>query len=196
MATSPNDGPVFFETGAAFRQWLDKNHHKAAELLVGFYKTSTGKKCMSWSESVDEAICYGWIDGVRKSIDETSYTIRFTPRKPKSIWSAINIKKVEDLTREGRMMPAGLAAFNKRELERSAIYTYELKASEQLSEEFEQRFRANEKAWAFYQKMAPGYRKQTAHWVMTGKQAATREKRLAELIRDSAAGTKIKRYNY
>ncbi|WP_220100674.1 YdeI/OmpD-associated family protein [Chitinophaga oryzae] len=103
---------------------------------------------------------------------------------------------MEDLTREGRMMPAGLAAFNKRELERSAIYTYELKASEELSEEFEQQFRANEKAWAFYQKMAPGYRKQTAHWVMTAKQAATREKRLAELIRDSAAGTKIKRYNY
>lgn len=195
MTKYPNE-PVFFETGAAFRKWLDKNHHKAEELLVGFYKTGSGKKSMTWSESVDEAICYGWIDGVRKSIDEESYMIRFTPRKPKSIWSAINIKKVEDLTREGRMMPAGLAAFNKREVERSAVYTYELKESAQLSEEFEQRFRANEKAWAFYQKMPPGYRKQTAHWVMTGKQAATREKRLAELIRDCAAGTKIKRYNY
>jgi uncharacterized protein YdeI (YjbR/CyaY-like superfamily) len=145
---------------------------------------------------VDEAICYGWIDGVRKSIDDESYCIRFTPRKPKSIWSAVNIRKVEDLTRQGRMMPAGIAAFNKRESNRSAIYTYELEEVAQLSEEFEQRFRANEKAWAFYQKMSPGYRKSTAHWVMTAKQAATREKRLAELIRDSAAGTKVKKYNY
>ncbi|MBC9913460.1 YdeI/OmpD-associated family protein [Chitinophaga varians] len=195
MTKYPNE-PVFFETGAAFRKWLDKNHHKAEELLVGYYKTSSGKKSMSWSESVDEAICYGWIDGVRRSVDEESYTIRFTPRKPKSIWSAINIKKVEDLTREGRMMPAGLAAFSKREVKRSAIYTYELEESAKLSDEFEQQFRANEKAWAFYQKMAAGYRKLTAHWVMTGKQAATREKRLAELIRDCAEGKKVKKYNY
>lgn len=195
MTKYPNE-PVFFETAAAFRKWLDKNHHRVEELLVGYYKTGSGKKSMSWSESVDEAICYGWIDGVRKSIDTESYTIRFTPRKPKSIWSAINIKKVEDLTREGRMMPAGLAAFNKREVKRSAIYSYELDETAELSKEFEQQFRANEKAWAYYQKMAPGYRKQTAHWVMTGKQAATREKRLAELIRDCAEGKKVKKYDY
>ncbi|RBL92787.1 YdeI/OmpD-associated family protein [Chitinophaga flava] len=191
-----DDKPTFFETSETFRQWLDKHHHKAEELLVGYYKVGSGKKSMSWSESVDEAICYGWIDGVRKSIDEERYCIRFTPRKHKSIWSAVNIKKVEDLTKAGRMMPAGIAAFNKREAERSAIYTYEQKEPVQLSEAYEQRIRANKKAWEFYQKMAPTYRKVTANWVMSGKQEATREKRLAELIRDSAAGTKVKKYNY
>lgn len=196
MTTSSNDGPTFFETGAAFRKWLDKHHHKAEELLVGYYKVGSGKKSMSWSESVDEAICYGWIDGVRKTIDEERYTIRFTPRKHKSIWSAVNVKKVEDLTREGRMMPAGIAAFNKREMERTAIYTYERADPLQLSEAYEQQLRANQKAWEFYQKMAPSYRKLTAHWIMSGKQEATRDKRLAELIRDSAAGTKVKKYNY
>ncbi|MBC9930936.1 YdeI/OmpD-associated family protein [Chitinophaga qingshengii] len=196
MTTSSNDGPTFFETGSAFRKWLDKHHHKAEELLVGFYKVGSGKKSMSWSESVDEAICYGWIDGVRKTIDEESYTIRFTPRKHKSIWSAVNVKKVEDLTREGRMMPAGIAAFNKREMERTAIYTYERADPLQLSEAYERQLRANQKAWEFYQKMPPSYRKLTAHWIMSGKQEATRDKRLAELIRDCAAGTKVKKYNY
>lgn len=188
--------PTFFETSEAFRQWLDKNHHKAEELLVGYYKVGSGKKSMSWSESVDEAICFGWIDGVRRSIDDERYSIRFTPRKHKSIWSAINIKKVEDLTKAGRMMPAGVAAFNKREIERSAIYAYEQKETPPLSEAYEQRFRANKKAWEFYQKMAPSYRMLTANWVMSAKQEATREKRLSELIRDSEAGTKVKKYNY
>lgn len=188
--------PTFFETGAAFRKWLDKNHHKAEDLLVGYYKTGSGKKSMSWSESVDEAICYGWIDGVRRSIDEESYCIRFTPRKHKSIWSAVNIKKVEDLTKLGLMMPAGIAAFNKRDENRTNLYTHEKKGDIHFSPEFEKRFKANKKAWDYFQAMAPNYRKVTTNWVMSAKQAATNERRLEELIRQSEAGKKPKPFDY
>ncbi|HVI47481.1 MAG TPA: YdeI/OmpD-associated family protein [Chitinophaga sp.] len=192
----PGQKPVFFETAAAFRQWLDKNHHKAADLLVGFYKTGSGKKSMTWSESVDQAICYGWIDGVRKSIDDESYFIRFCPRKPKSIWSAINIKKVEDLIKAGLMTPAGTAAFSKREESRSAIYTYERKEEIRFSEEYAARFNANKKAWKYFESAAPSYIKQATHWVMSAKQEATREKRLQELISDSEAGRRLKQYRW
>lgn len=182
--------PIFFSTPADFRKWLAENHDKATEVLVGYYKVGSGKSSMTWSQSVDEALCFGWIDGVRRSIDGDSYCNRFTPRKPKSIWSAVNIQKVEDLTRQGLMHSAGLAAFEKREDSRSKIYAYEQKEVS-LSDEFERVFKENEKAWMFFQKQAPSYRKRAMNWVMTGKQMETRVSRLEKLIRISEEGQKI-----
>ena len=194
MADNLNQ-PTFFSTQSAFRKWLEKNHDKVKELSVGFYKVKTGKPSITWSESVDEAICFGWIDGIRKSIDNESYCIRFTPRKPKSIWSAINIKKVEELTKQGLMYPAGLAAFSKREENKSRIYSYE-KDVAILSDVFLKKFKANKKAWKFFQSMAPSYQNTAIHWVMSAKQEITKVKRLDELIRDCGEERKIKRLNY
>lgn len=182
--------PVFFPKQSDFRKWLEKNHDKETEVLVGFYKVGSGKPSLTWSQSVDEALCFGWIDGVRKSIDEESYSIRFTPRKPKSIWSAINIKKVEELTKQGLMHPAGLAAFNKRDENKSKIYAYEREHAK-LDKEFEKRFKSNKKAWAFFQLQAPYYRKVATYWVMSAKQEATRISRLEKLIKASEAGQKV-----
>lgn len=187
--------PTFFSNPLEFRKWLEKNYEKEMELYVGFYKVDSGKPSMSWSESVDEALCFGWIDGVRKSIDKESYFIRFTKRKPKSIWSAVNIKKIEELTKQGRMKPAGIAAFASRQESRSKIYAYE-KQDVKLSDDFESRFRANEKAWSFFQSLPPSYQKSAIDGVMSAKQETTRVKRLEELIRDSEAGRKIKRLSY
>jgi uncharacterized protein YdeI (YjbR/CyaY-like superfamily) len=178
--------PTFFKTQAHFRKWLKKNHSKEAELLVGFYKVGSGRQSITWPQSVDEALCFGWIDGVRKSIDKDSYTIRFTPRKPASIWSAVNIKKVEELTKQGLMEPRGIASFGKRTENRSKIYAYE-KEAVKLSDEFEKIFKANNKAWLFFQSLAPSYRKPATNWVMSAKQEATRIKRLNKLIADSEA---------
>jgi len=187
--------PTYFPTQATFRKWLQKNHEKAVELLVGFYKVGSGKQSMTWSESVDEALCFGWIDGIRKSIDEESYSIRFTPRKPKSIWSAINIKKIEELSKQGLMHPAGLAAFSRREENKSRIYSYE-KEIATLSDDFLKIFKLNSKAWKYFQSLAPSYKNHAIHWVMTAKQETTKIKRLQELIRDSEAERKIKRLSY
>jgi uncharacterized protein YdeI (YjbR/CyaY-like superfamily) len=177
--------PKFFPTQNDFRKWLEENHDKETELLVGFYKVGSGKPSMSWSESVDQALCFGWIDGVRRSVDEDSYSIRFTPRKAKSVWSAVNIKKVADLIEKGLMEPAGIAAFEKRDDSRSKIYAYE-NEQKQFSEEFEKLFRSNKAAWDFFEKQANWYKKQMTAWVMTAKQAATRENRLEKLIAASA----------
>jgi uncharacterized protein YdeI (YjbR/CyaY-like superfamily) len=187
--------PTFFSTQAAFRKWLEKNHEKTGELLVGFYKVNSGKPSMTWNESVDEAICFGWIDGIRRSIDEESYCIRFTPRKSTSIWSAINIKKVEELTKKELMHPAGINAFSKRKEDKSRIYSYE-KEAENLSDEFLGKFKLNKKAWTFFQSMAPSYQRTAIHWVMSAKQESTKIKRLDELINDSNAERKIKSLNY
>lgn len=187
--------PVFFPTQSSFRKWFEKNHDKAKELLVGFYKVNSGKQSMTWSESVDEAICFGWIDGIRKSINSESYSIRFTPRKQGSIWSSVNIQKVENLSKQGLMHPSGMAAFEKREAKKSAIYSYE-KVPEILSAGFLKKFKANKKAWKFFQSMAPSYQRTAIHLVMTAKQEITKLKRLDELIKDSEAGRKIKRLNY
>jgi uncharacterized protein YdeI (YjbR/CyaY-like superfamily) len=187
--------PIFFVTQKDFRQWLEKNHDKATELIVGFYKVGSGKPSMTWSQSVDQAICFGWIDAVRKSIDAHSYFIRFTQRKPKSIWSAINIKKVEELTKQGLMESQGLAAFEKREESKSKIYAYEIE-SVKFDGNFEKKFKANKKAWAYFQSLPPSYQKQTIYWVMTAKKIETKVKRLEELIRDSETGRKIKRLSY
>ena len=190
-----NTSPVYFETPQDFRKWLLKNHDKETELLVGFYKVSSKKPSMTWSESVDQAICFGWIDGVRRSIDNESYSIRFTPRKSTSIWSNINIKKVEHLTAKGLMHTSGINAFEKRKQNKSGIYSYEKEAAS-LSNEFEKKFKANKKAWKYFQQMPPSYRRPAIHWVMNAKREETKLKRLEELINDSAEERKIKLLNY
>lgn len=177
--------PKFFPTQEDFRKWLEENHETETEIIVGYYKVGLGRKCMNWSESVDQALCFGWIDGVRRKVDEESYCNRFTPRRANSNWSAVNIAKVAELKKKGLMMPAGLAAFEKRKDEKSAVYAYE-NESKQFSEAFEKRFKANKKAWEFFEKQANWYKKQMTSRVMTAKQEATREKRLEKLIEASA----------
>lgn len=177
--------PTFFATQEKFRAWLENHHQTATELLVGFYKVNSKKPSMSWSESVDQALCFGWIDGVRKSIDEESYTIRFTPRKKTSIWSAINIKKVEELTKAGLMKEAGQKAFDLRSEERSRIYSHE-KDPAVLDSEFEKQFKANKTAWEYFNQQAPSYKKVMIHWIMSAKQKKTRVSRLEKTINVSA----------
>src|SRR6187399_1566397 len=180
--------PTFFAKQSDFRKWLLKNHKKETALLVGFYKVDSGKSSMTWSQSVDEALCFGWIDGVRKSIDKDSYQIRFTPRKSTSNWSAVNIRKIEELTKQGLMQPAGLASFENRLESKSRIYSYE-KEEVELTPNFKKHFKADKKAWDYFQSLAPSYRKVSTHWVMNAKQETTRIKRLNQLISESAAGT-------
>ncbi len=186
---------IFFKTQKDLRKWFEKNHKKKKELIVGFYKVSSGKHSVTWSQSVDEAICFGWIDGIRKSIDEESYSIRFTPRNPSSNWSNINIGKANDLIRVGLMKPEGLRLFNLRKENKSGIYSYENTMAE-FDKEHEKRFKANKQAWEFFQSMIPSYQKITKRWVMSAKQEVTRLKRLDELINDCAAGKKIKAMSY
>ena len=173
--------PIFFDTPTAFRKWLEKNHNKKTELLVGFYKVDSGKPSMTWSQSVDQALCFGWIDGVRKSIDEKSYTIRFTPRKPSSIWSAINIKKVEELRKAGHMTPEGEKAFGFRSESKSAIYSHENELAT-LDPNFSKQFMKAKEAWKFFTAQAPSYRKVMTHWIMSAKQEKTRVSRLEKTI--------------
>jgi uncharacterized protein YdeI (YjbR/CyaY-like superfamily) len=180
--------PVFFETREKFRAWLEKHHLKETELIVGFYKVSSGKPSMTWSESVDQALCFGWIDGVRRSIDEESYCIRFTPRRADSVWSAINIDKVEKLTKAGLMMPAGLKVYSLKD--NSKIYSYE-KAVVELAPEYEKQFKKDQTAWEFFAKQAPSYRKVIIHWIMSAKQEKTRLSRLEKLINASGEGVRL-----
>ena len=187
--------PLFFSNQLKFRDWLKKNHTKETELLVGFYKVTSGKESMTWPQSVDEALCYGWIDGVRKTIDETAYTIRFTPRKKNSIWSAVNIKKMEELTEKGLMQQAGLDVFKHRKDSKSAIYSYE-KAPAVLNKSFEKQFKANKAAWAYFRSKAPSYQRTAISWVMNAKQEKTRIKRMETLIKDSEANKPIKPLSY
>lgn len=182
--------PLFFPKQSDFRKWLEKNHDKEIELLVGFYKVGSHKPSLTWSQSVDEAICFGWIDGVRKSIDDESYCIRFIPRKPTSIWSAVNIKKVEELTKQGLMRPAGLAAFARRDESKSKIYAYEREHAK-LDDKFEKLFKANNKAWKFFQAQPPYYRKTLTYWIMNAKQEATKISRLEKLIKASEAEQRL-----
>lgn len=180
--------PQFFKNQNEFRKWLQKNHKKETELLVGFYRVGTGKPSMTWSESVDQALCFGWIDGVRKSIDTQSYQIRFTPRKSSSIWSAVNIRKMKELVEKGLMKPAGLESFKKRKEDKSVIYPHE-KEEVHFSPEYEKQFKANKKAWKYFKTLATSYRKNSKNWVMSAKQESTRTSRLAQLIKDSEAQT-------
>jgi uncharacterized protein YdeI (YjbR/CyaY-like superfamily) len=173
--------PTFFPTPADFRAWLEAHHDKLREQLVGFHKKDSGKPSITWPESVEVALCFGWIDGVRKSLDEASYTIRFTPRKPTSNWSSININLVRKLTRQGLMHPAGLKAFAARDEKKSAIYSYERKTA-QFTREQERQFRADKAAWDFFRSQAPWYQKVTTYWVVSAKREETKLKRLSELI--------------
>ena len=176
--------PTYFATPAEFRSWLEEHHDSAQELWVGFHKKSTGKRSITWPEAVDQALCFGWIDGIRKRVDADSYMNRFTPRRPRSNWSAVNIKRVKELTEAGLMRPAGLAAFEKRTDDRSAVYSYEQKEA-QLGPEYEEQFRANKAAWKWFQGQPPYYRKTAIRWVVSAKREETRLKRLATLIEDS-----------
>jgi uncharacterized protein YdeI (YjbR/CyaY-like superfamily) len=182
--------PTFFTSPERFRQWLEKNHTSAEEILLGFHKKGSGKKSITYPEALDEALCFGWIDGVRRSFDETSYTIRFTPRKPRSIWSLVNVKHVERLQKEGRMHSAGLAAFERRDAKRTGIYSFE-NAPRELSREYEQEFRRHKGAWQFFQAYPPYLKKQVSYWVMSAKKEETRTSRLRRLIESSAKGERI-----
>jgi len=182
--------PRFFRTPEAFRKWLEKNHDAKDELLVGFYKKGSGRPSMTWPESVDEALSFGWIDGVRKRIDDESYSIRFTPRRKGSIWSAVNIERVSELRNEGRMRPAGLRAFEARTERKSRVYSYE-NGMGQLDPEQDRAFRANREAWTYFIAQPPGYRRMAIHWVTSAKREATRARRLGLLIEDSAKGLRL-----
>lgn len=175
---------TFFESQDKFRKWLEKFHEKESEIVVGFYKVGSGKPSMTWSQSVDQALCFGWIDGIRKSIDEESYCIRFTPRRSTSIWSAVNIKKVEELTKAGLMKPAGIKAFSLRSDNKSEIYSYE-KEIESLDANYEEQFKKDKIAWEFFMKQAPSYKKAVTRWIMSAKQEKTRLSRLEKAMKES-----------
>ncbi len=187
--------PVFFKKQSDLRKWFKKNADTATMLLIGYYRLSTGKPSITWSQSVDEALCFGWIDSVRNSIDEESYSIRFTPRKLNSIWSAVNIKKVGELKELGLMTPKGLTLFENKDENKLRTYSFE-RSQVELSNEFEKKFKANKKAWKFFQQMAPSYKKPAINWVISAKQEITKLSRLTTLINDSEAGRKIKPLDY
>jgi uncharacterized protein YdeI (YjbR/CyaY-like superfamily) len=180
-------GPTFFASPAEWRAWLQANHDKAAEISVGFWKRDTGKPSITWPESVDEALCFGWIDGVRHRIDDEAYRIRFTPRRAGSVWSKVNLKRFAELKAEGRMAPAGQAAFD---VGGRSAYSYEKSPSE-LSDEELKTFEAHEAAWTYWLACPPGYRKQMVHRITDAKRAETRAKRLAALIDACARGVRI-----
>ena len=183
--------PRFFSTPDDFRRWLTRHHASERELWVGFFRKGSGRPSITWPESVDEALCFGWIDGVRKSLDEQSYVIRFTPRRKGSFWSDVNTRRANELIRTGRMKPAGLLAFKARDPEKASRYSFEQRSTARLTAEAEARFRANTDAWRFFEAQPAGYRKTALWWVLSAKQESTRERRLNTLIADSAAGRRI-----
>jgi uncharacterized protein YdeI (YjbR/CyaY-like superfamily) len=186
--------PHFFKSAAEFRHWLEKNHDSATEVFVGFYKKGTGKASMSWSDAVDQALCFGWIDGVRRRFDDQSYAQRFTPRKPKSNWSAVNVAKVAELTKKGLMQRAGLGAFEARSPTRTAIYSYENQPRD-LGPQYEKIFKKERDAWRFFEAQAPSYKRMAIWWVLSAKRDETRSKRLATLIEDSREGRRLKQFS-
>ena len=182
--------PKFFRTPADFRRWLEKNHATAAELWVGFHKKDSGKLSITWPESVDEALCFGWIDGIRKRVDETSYQIRFTARRRGSIWSATNIKRAKELAKQRRMRPAGLKAFAARIENKSGIYSYEQRSTD-LEEPYAKLLKKNKAAWDFFKIQPPSYRRMVGWWIISAKKEETRMARLADLISESAKGKRV-----
>jgi uncharacterized protein YdeI (YjbR/CyaY-like superfamily) len=178
---------LFFATPPEFRRWLEANHDRIPELMVGFYKKGSGKPSITYPEALDEALCFGWIDGVRRGLTEDSYTNRFTPRKPKSNWSLVNIRKVEELIRQGRMAPPGLAAFEARDPEKPGVDP----SAAELDPVLDKEFRAHKEAWDFFQAQPPGYRRTATWWVVSAKKDETRARRLGQLIEDSAAGRRL-----
>ncbi len=185
--------PKFFSRPELLRNWFVKNHQSQSELIVGYYKKDSGKASITWPESVDEALCFGWIDGIRRRIDDTSYSIRFTPRKKSSVWSKINVGRAEIMIAEGRMTPAGQAAFDARVENRSGIYSYEQMTAE-LDEQYARQLRLCKAAWRFYESQSASYRKAVNWWVCSAKQESTRQRRLQQLIEDCADGLKIKQF--
>jgi uncharacterized protein YdeI (YjbR/CyaY-like superfamily) len=183
--------PTFFAAPAAFRLWLEAHHAKRTELLVGFHKKGTGRPSLTWPQSVDEALCFGWIDGLRRSLGAEAYTIRFTPRKPTSIWSAINVARVGELEKLGRMTVAGRRAFAARTPARTGVYSFERKQAAALAPAEAKQLRANARASAFFEAQPPWYRRAALHWVVSAKREETRQRRLAQLIADGAAGRTI-----
>jgi uncharacterized protein YdeI (YjbR/CyaY-like superfamily) len=183
--------PIFFASPAKFREWLEEHHGSASEILVGFHKKGTGKPTLTWPESVDQALCFGWIDGVRRSAGDDAYTIRFTPRRPGSNWSNINVAKVAELTKAGLMRPAGVAAFERRRADRTGIYSFEGETVVLTAEE-QAEFRRHRRAWTWFDAQPPGYKRTAIHWVVSAKRESTRASRLATLIDDAADGRKIK----
>jgi uncharacterized protein YdeI (YjbR/CyaY-like superfamily) len=183
--------PRFFAGPEEFRAWLEDNHHAATELLVGFHKKGSGKPSITWPESVEQALCFGWIDGVRRSLGDDSYTIRFTPRRSSSTWSRVNLEKVEELKSRGLMRPAGLRAYDERREARTGIYSYEQREAAALPGEYEERLRANPAAWEFWTSRPPSYRKAAVWWVVSAKREETRERRLTRLIDDSQEGRTV-----
>lgn len=182
--------PKFFSKSSDFREWLERNHKKKTELLVGYYKKGSGKPSITWPESVDTALCFGWIDGIRKSLAEETYTIRFTPRKEKSHWSAVNLKRFVELKKKGLIHPAGQLAFEKMEANNSKQASFE-QNNVILDKEFKAKLKANEKAWAFFQKLAPSYKKTSIWWVISAKKNETKWRRLNILIKSCEAKEKI-----
>jgi len=182
--------PTFFEKQSDFRKWLEKNYKKETELIVGFYKVDSGKKSITWSQSVDEALCFGWIDGIRKSIDDESYCIRFTPRKPKSNWSEVNIKKVEVLISKGLMKQTGLQLYLNRKIDNSGLYSYENKPTK-LPDSFEVIFKENNIAWEYFSNQTPSYKKTILYWILSAKQEKTQLSRLNKVIKFSSEKRKV-----
>jgi uncharacterized protein YdeI (YjbR/CyaY-like superfamily) len=184
---------VYFASSDEFRQWLADNHNRAAELQVGYYKKASGKPSITYQESVDQALCFGWIDGIRKSIDDQRYTIRFTPRKPRSIWSAVNLRRASELEALGLMQPSGLKAFHQRDQAKSQQYSYEQRP-EKFDEADENRFKENPKAWTFFQAQAPSYQRAVIWWVISAKKEETRKSHLTTLIETSEKGKRIPQF--
>jgi uncharacterized protein YdeI (YjbR/CyaY-like superfamily) len=183
--------PTYFATPADLRAWLERHHASESELIVGFYKKGSGRPSITWPEAVDQALCFGWIDSVRRRVDDASYCNRFTPRKARSTWSAVNVKRMKELIEEGLVAPAGLAAFDRRADDRTAVYSYEQRRNAKLEPEHEQRLRADELAWVHFEAQPPSYRRAAIHWVTSAKRPETRERRLAQLIECSAAGQTV-----
>ena len=179
-----------FRSASDFRRWLEKNHATARELWVGYHKKSSNQPSMTWPESVDEALCFGWIDGIRKSVDDLRYMIRFTPRRRGSTWSAVNIKRAQELCDKGLMKPAGVAAFGARKEYKSGIYSYEQRSTN-LEGTYDKKLRQNKTAYDFFYAQPPSYRKTISWWIVSAKQAATRQKRLQKLIEESASGKRL-----
>lgn len=183
---------MFFASSGDFYQWLSQHAASSTELVVGFYKVGSGKPSLSWPESVDAALCFGWIDGVRKRIDEFSYQIRFTPRKPNSIWSAVNIAKFESLSAQGKMLPAGAAAYAHRTAQKSNVYAYEQAQAAQLSTDELIEFKKMDAAWQFLQSTPPSYRNVVLHWVVQAKKPETRAARFQKLLQACADGLRLR----
>jgi uncharacterized protein YdeI (YjbR/CyaY-like superfamily) len=181
----------YFKSASDFRTWLEKNHERMYELWVGYYKKRSQRPSMTWPESVDEALCFGWIDGIRKSVDDLRYTIRFTPRRRGSIWSVVNIKRARELRDKGLMEPPGVTAFDARKENRSGIYSYEQRSAN-LDGAYEKMLRQNQAAWDFFYAQPPSYRKAVGWWIVSAKQEPTRLKRLEKLIRESARGERLR----